>query len=93
MIYTAGSGTKTLNGAKTLTGSASPELGTGVLVVGTGTTFADGGFGLTFTTGAFANVIVNGSYLSTGNGALIYASGPFQSRIKAPTARRSATWC
>ncbi|HEY6193854.1 MAG TPA: putative Ig domain-containing protein, partial [Candidatus Eisenbacteria bacterium] len=83
MIRTAGSGTKTLSGNIVMTGGTGPVPPDGALVVGAGTTFADGGFRLTFTTSLFANVIVNGSYLSSGSGALSYASGPFESRIVA----------
>ena len=84
LIRTAGSGTKTLNGNKTLTGSSESGLGSGALFVGAGTTFADGGNRISFTTSQFANVIVNGTYLSTGTGALSYEAGPFESAIYAP---------
>ena len=46
MIYTAGSGTKTLNGNKIITGDSGDPLTKGALFVGAGTTFADGGFTL-----------------------------------------------
>jgi hypothetical protein len=82
MIYTAGSGTKTLNGNKTLTGDSGGDLAKGALFVGSGTTFADGGFTLSLTSLlGFANVVVNGTYLSTGAGAISYESGPTSSGI------------
>jgi hypothetical protein len=84
MIYTAGTGTKTLNGNKTITGDSGDPLTKGALFVGSGTTFADGGFTLSFTSAlGFANVIVNGTYLSTGAGGLSYESGPTFSTIQA----------
>ncbi|HEY6231270.1 MAG TPA: C25 family cysteine peptidase [Pyrinomonadaceae bacterium] len=84
MIYTAGSGTKTLNGNKTLTGDSGDPITKGALFVGSGTTFADGGFTLSFTSAlGFANVIVNGTFLSTGSGGLSYESGPTFSTIQA----------
>ena len=81
MIATGGSGTKTLDGNKTITGDSGSPLAKGALRVGAGTTFADGGFTLTFTTTQFANVLVSGSYSSTGNGGISYESGPFLSNI------------
>lgn len=84
MIYTAGSGTKTLNGNKTITGDSGDALTKGALFVGAGTTFADGGFTLSFTSPlGFDNVIVNGTYLSTGSGGISYESGPTFSSILA----------
>jgi len=84
MIYTAGSGTKTLNGNKTISGDSGDPLTKGALFVGSGTTFADGGFTLSFTNLlGFDNVIVNGSFLSTGSGGLSFESGPTFSAIQA----------
>ena len=84
MIYTSGSGIKTLNGNKTISGDSGDPLTKGALFVGSGSTFADGGFTLSFTSATgFANVIVNGTYLSTGAGGLSYESGPFSSTIQA----------
>jgi hypothetical protein len=82
MIYTAGSGTKTLNGNKALTGDSGGDLSKGALLVGSGTTFADGGFTISLTSLlGFDNVVVNGTYLSTGAGAISYESGPASSGI------------
>jgi hypothetical protein len=82
MIYTAGSGTKTLNGNKALTGDSGGDLSKGALFVGSGTTFADGGFTLSLTSLlGFDNVVVNGTYSSSGAGAISYESGPTSSGI------------
>jgi hypothetical protein len=81
MIATGGSGTKTLDGNKTITGDSGSPLAKGALRVGAGTTFADGGFTLSFTTTQFANILVSGLYSSTGNGGLSFESGPFLSNI------------
>jgi hypothetical protein len=82
MIYTAGSGTKTLNGNKILTGDSGGDLSKGALFVGSGTTFADGGFTLSFSSLlGFNNVVVNGIYSSSGSGAISYESGPTSSGI------------
>ena len=84
MIFTAGSGTKTLDGNKIITGDSGDPLTKGALFVGSGTTFADGGFTLSFTTPlGFANVVVQGTYLSTGSGGLSYETGPTFSTIHA----------
>ncbi len=72
MIYTAGSGTKTLGASKTLTANSGEALTKGVLVVGAGTTFSDGGYRLSLATPDFANIIVNGSYRSIGSGSISY---------------------
>src|SRR5262249_27379715 len=49
-----------------------------------GTTFADGGSVLSFATSQLANVIVQGTYLSTGSGGLSYLAGAFDSNVLAP---------
>ncbi|HEY3215594.1 MAG TPA: putative Ig domain-containing protein, partial [Candidatus Eisenbacteria bacterium] len=81
LIRTAGSGTKTLSANKTITGSSGGLLTQGALFVGSGTTFADGGNRLSFTTAQIANVIVQGTYLSTGTGSISFESGAFNSNI------------
>jgi hypothetical protein len=81
MISTAGSGTKTLNGNKSLTADSGDPVTRGALLVGSGTTFADGGFTLSLTALNFANVVVNGTYLSTGSGGLSYDVTPTFSSI------------
>ena len=80
-ILTAGSGVKTLNG-NTVLWTDSGSLGA-ALKVGSGTTFADGGYRLTFITSGSANVIVNGIYSSTGSGSISYEAGPSFSTIQA----------
>ncbi|HEY2954460.1 MAG TPA: putative Ig domain-containing protein, partial [Candidatus Eisenbacteria bacterium] len=84
MIHTAGSGTKTLDADKTITGTSGPFLDQGAILVGAGTTFVDGGHRISFTSPQFDNVIVNGTYLTSGAGSLSYESGPFDSNILAP---------
>ena len=81
MLYTSGSGTKALDGDKTITGSSGSALTKGALAIGAGTTFADAGYTLSFTTSGYANVLANGTYASTGSGGLSYQSGPFLSNI------------
>src|SRR5262249_61520585 len=84
MIRTAGSGTKTLGANKSISASSGISLTQGALFVGAGTTFADGGFRLSLTSTQFANVIVLGSYLSTGSGSISFESGAFSSNFQAP---------
>lgn len=88
MVYTAGSGTKTLDANKTLTGNSGSALTKAILSVGAGSTFADGGFRLAFTTNLYANVIVNGAYSSSGAGSISYETvgagiGPYDSNVLA----------
>jgi hypothetical protein len=83
MIRTAGSGTKTLSANKTISATSGANLAYGALYVGAGTTFADAGFRLSLTTGQIANVIVLGTYQSTGAGSISYESGAFSSNIQA----------
>ena len=89
MLYTAGAGgVKTLDANKTLSGDSGSALTKGVLLVGAGSTFADGGNRLSLTTNLYANVIVNGTYSSSGSGAISYesvstGSGPYDSNILA----------
>src|SRR5207249_1646973 len=83
MLRTGGGGTKTLSANKTLSATSGAALTNGALFVGAGTTFADGAFRLSFTTTQIANVIVQGSYLSTGAGSLSFESGAFSSNIQA----------
>jgi hypothetical protein len=83
MLYTGGSGTKTLDGSKTITGNSGLSLTKAALFVGSGTTFADAGHTLSFTTDGGANVIVHGVYASTGAGGISYESGPNSSTIAA----------
>jgi hypothetical protein len=83
MISTAGSGVKTLDANKTLTGDSGSALTKAALHVGAGTTFADGGFRLSFTTTQFANVVVDGTFSSSGSGSISYESGPSFSNILA----------
>ncbi len=81
MLYTSGSGTKTLDGDKTITGSSGSALTKAALAIGAGTTFADAGYTLSFTSTGYANVLANGTYSSTGSGGLSYQSGPTFSNI------------
>jgi len=83
MLYTAGSGTKSLDGDLTIAGNSGSPLSKGALAVGAGTTFADGGFTLSFTTSSFANVLVDGTYRSTGAGGISYEAATFLSNIRA----------
>ncbi|HSN77014.1 MAG TPA: hypothetical protein VL334_18225, partial [Anaerolineae bacterium] len=83
MIQTGGSGTKTLNGHKTITGDSGSATTKGMIFVKAGTTFADGGYTISGTSTGYANVVVYGAYLSTGTGAISYESGPYLSRILA----------
>jgi len=83
LIRTGGSGIKTLTANKTLTGSSGGLLDRGALFVGTGTTFADGGNRLSLTSSLFANVIVNGTYTSSGSGSLSFEAGTFNSNVLA----------
>jgi len=82
MMYTAGSGVKTLNGNKTITGASGAALTKAALWVGAGSTFADGGFRVSFTTTQFANVIVDGAFSSTSAGSISYESGTFLSNMR-----------
>ncbi len=81
MLYIGGSGTKTLDAAKTISGTSGSALTKGALSVASGTTFADGGFTLSFTTSGFANILVNGQYASTGTGGISFETGPFLSNV------------
>lgn len=83
MLYTSGSGTKSLNANLTISGTSGSVTTKGILYVNTGTTFSDGGFRLTSTTTGFGNVVVEGSYLSSGTGSISYESGPTASKIRA----------
>ncbi|HEU5454192.1 MAG TPA: hypothetical protein VFU85_00770, partial [Nocardioides sp.] len=83
MIRTAGSGTKSLSANKALSASSGINMAQGSLFVGPGTTFADGGFRLSLTSTQFANVIVQGTYLSTGTGSISFESGAFSSNLQA----------
>jgi len=83
MIYTAGSGTKTLSGNKSITGNSGALLTKGALVVAAGSTFSDGGNILSFITPGWANVIIHGGYASSGSGGISYESGAFYSNILA----------
>lgn len=82
MMYTAGSGVKTLSANKIITGDSGSALTKAALNVGSGSTFGDGGNRISFTTTQFANVIVNGPFSSTGSGSISYESGPFLSNIQ-----------
>jgi len=81
MMSVTGGNTKTLDANKTITGSSASALTKGALMVGAGTTFADGGFILTYTTAGFANILVSGLYSSTGSGGISFESGPFLSNV------------
>jgi hypothetical protein len=83
MIQTGGSGTKTLNGDKTITGDSALATTKGMIYVKVGTIFADGGYTVSGTNTQYDNVVVYGSYLSTGAGAISFESGPYLSRILA----------
>ncbi|WP_423224145.1 beta strand repeat-containing protein [Candidatus Amarolinea aalborgensis] len=86
MIQTGGSGTKTLNGNKTISGSSGVDPTKGMIYVKAGTTFADGGYTISGTSSGYDNVVVYGAYLSTGSGAISFESGPFSSKILAVNA-------
>lgn len=83
MIYTSGSGTKTLNANVTISGSSNSSTARGSIYVNVGTTFADGGFRINFQSTGYNNVVVEGTYLSTGSGAISFESGPTASKIRA----------
>jgi List-Bact-rpt repeat protein/fibronectin type III domain protein len=83
LLHTGGSGTKTLDADLSLAGNSGSLLLGAALLVGSGTTFADGGHRLSFTSPFFANVIVRGAYASTGTGAISYEAGPYLSNLLA----------
>ncbi len=83
MIYTSGGGTKMLNGNVTISGTSGSATAKGSLYVNSGTVFADGGFTITMTSTGYNNLVVEGSYLSTGSGAISFESGPTFSKIRA----------
>lgn len=82
MIQTGGSGVKTLNGNKTITGSSGSVATKGMIYVKAGTTFADGGYTVS-AAGSYANVVVLGGYQSTGTGGMSYEASPYGSTILA----------
>jgi trimeric autotransporter adhesin len=85
LIWTAGSGTKTLGASKTIDGSSgSSSVANGALQVAAGTTFSNGGSVLTFTTFGYAHVIINGTYSTSGSGGLTFSLGPTLSAIQVP---------
>lgn len=75
MIQTAGSGVKTLSGNLTLSLNSRNGLNKGAIYVQTGTTFSDGGYAIEFTGGPYADVIIWGTYQSTGSGKLKWNAG------------------
>ena len=82
MIYTGGSGTKTLSANLSISGSSGGALTKGALFVGGGTTFADGGRTLTLN-GDYGNVIVNGTFSSSGAGCITFTGAADYSHILA----------
>lgn len=83
MLYTAGSGTKTLDADLTISGDSGPTITKAALWVGAGTTFGDGGHRLSFTSSGHDNVNVIGAFSSTGSGSISYESGPDGSVVQA----------
>ncbi len=90
MIYTSGSGTKTLDGDLELTGNSGSALVKGALRVAGTSTFADDGHRLAFTTAGFANVVVDpgGTFESSPGGAIVYGPGAVGSGLRAANGTR-----
>jgi hypothetical protein len=82
MIYTSGSGTKTLIGDLSLSGNSLSATGKYVIEVGAGTTLNDAGYNFTLT-GTYANLNILGTYSSTGTGKIQWSSGSASSFITA----------
>ncbi len=89
MLYTAGSGTKTLDANLTISGDSGWEISKAALWVAAGTTFADGGYRLSLNSASYDNISVFGAFSSTGSGSISYKStattqeGPNHSVIRA----------